>query len=62
MNTIIKKINIVIPVSSKLAFTTKFIAVTIVPGPARIGMANGEIANPSSKVVSLSKWIDVFFD
>ena len=56
------KMNIVIPKLSMLSLTTKFIAVTIVPGPAKIGMAKGEIANPSSNEVSVSILAPGFFD
>ena len=39
-----EKVAIIIPICTKLAFVVKFMAVTMVPGPARIGMANGDMA------------------
>jgi hypothetical protein len=56
------KINMVMSTLKKLAFTTKFMAVTIVPGPAIIGMANGEMATPSSNFSFSWRWILDFFD
>ena len=56
------KINTVMARLRGFAFTTKFIAVTMVPGPARIGMASGEMAIPSSKLDSLSTCTLVFFE